>query len=212
MTFAEINKRYSELAQESCCLSCGKAIDYSIPQPGEVCLDLGSGRGNDVLKISEYVGVEGFVYGIDISDGMLEKARITADKLGVKNVKFIKSELEKIPIEDGSVDLVISNCTINHSLNKQQVWKEIFRVLKPTGRFIISDIYSTQPVPERYSSDSQAVAECWGGAVTQNEYFAQVKDAGFKQIEILEESTPYSKGEIEVVSFTLKGTKKKSCC
>lgn len=212
MAIVEINRRYSELATENCCLSCGGAIDYSKPQPGEVCLDLGSGRGTDVLKMAEEVGDAGYVYGLDISDGMLEKARTTSSKLGVKNVEFLCSELEKIPLADNSIDLIISNCTINHAQNKQEVWNEIFRVLKNGGRFVVSDIYSIIPVPEKYKNDDQAISECWGGSVTRQEYFTQLNNAGFTSIDILEESTPYSKGEIEVVSLTLKGIKKKCLC
>jgi arsenite methyltransferase len=212
MALVEINKRYSELATENCCLSCGGAIDYSKPQKGEICLDLGSGRGTDVLRMAEDVGKEGFVYGIDISDGMLKTAENTAEKLKVKNVKFLKAELEKLPLEDNSIDLVISNCTINHAHDKQLVWNEIYRILSPSGRFVVSDIFSTLPVPEKYKNDPQAVSECWAGSVTREVYMNQLKNAGFLSVEVLEESKPYSKGEIEVCSFTIKAFKKKSCC
>jgi arsenite methyltransferase len=212
MALVEINKRYSVLATENCCLSCGSAIDYSKPQKGETCLDLGSGRGTDVLRIAEDVGEEGFVYGIDISDGMLQKAASMADKLNVKNVRFIKADLEKLPLEDNSIDLLISNCTINHASDKQLVWNEIYRVLKPSGRFVVSDIFSTLPVPEKYKNDPQAVSECWAGSVTRDVYMNQLQNAGFLSVEVLEESNPYSKGEIEVCSFTIKAFKTKSCC
>ncbi|QQS51329.1 MAG: methyltransferase domain-containing protein [Bacteroidota bacterium] len=212
MALIEINARYSTLATENCCLSCGGALDYSKPQTGETCLDLGSGRGNDVLRMAEEVGKEGFVYGLDISDGMLQKAESTAVKLGIENVKFIKSELEHIPLEDNSIDLVISNCTINHATDKQKVWNEIFRVLNTNGRFVVSDIYSLQPVPEQYRTDPEAIAECWAGSVTRLEYLDQLAKAGFKKIEILEESAPYKKGAISVCSFTIKGFKTNNCC
>jgi arsenite methyltransferase len=212
MAIVEINKRYSALAEESCCLSCGGAIDYSKPMDGEICLDLGSGRGTDVLKMAESVGIKGFVYGIDISDGMIEKARTTADKIKLNNVKFIQSELEKIPLENETVDLIISNCTINHATNKQLVWNEIYRLLKTGGRFVVSDIYSTKPIPDEYRTDPQAISECWGGAVTRVEYFNQLSSAGFTNVEVFEESKPYAKGKVEVVSFTIRGIKKKCCC
>ncbi len=212
MALIEINNRYSILAEDNCCLSCGGAIDYSKPQKGEICLDLGSGRGTDVLRMAEEVGGDGFAFGIDIADGMLIKAKSTARKLGVSNVKFIQSELEKIPVEDSSIDLVISNCTINHANDKQTVWNEIYRILKTTGRFVVSDIYSTKPVPEKYKTDPQAVSECWGGSETKEVYMGQLKNSGFERVEILEESKPYDKGEIEVVSFTIRGFKKKGCC
>ncbi|MGE5681223.1 MAG: methyltransferase domain-containing protein [Bacillota bacterium] len=212
MDVTEINLRYSELAQESCCLSCGGALELSSPQTGEVCVDLGSGRGNDVIRMAQIVGDNGFAYGIDVSDGMLEKARANASKFGIENLKFLKSELEKIDLESNIADLVISNCTINHAGNKQAVWNEIFRILKKGGRFVISDIYSLQPVPEIFSSDPKAVAECWAGAITKDIYLNILQQAGFSQVTIIEESKPYKKGEIEVVSFTIAGKKPSGCC
>lgn len=212
MALIEIKNRYTVLANDSCCLSCGGAIDYSKPQPGETCLDLGSGRGTDVLRMAEEVGEIGFVYGLDIAEGMLKKAKSTAKKMGVSNVEFIQSELDVIPLDDSSVDLIISNCTINHAGSKQDVWNEVYRVLKKGGRFVVSDIYSLQPVPEKYSKDPQSIAECWGGAETKEKYFYQLNKAGFNKIEILEESSPYKKGSIEVASFTIRGFKEKGCC
>jgi arsenite methyltransferase len=207
MALVEIENRYSALAESTCCLSCGGAIDYSQPKLGEICLDLGSGRGTDVLRMAEDVGELGFVYGIDISEGMLEKAKKTAEKFEVKNVEFLRSELEIIPLSDNSIDLIISNCTLNHAKDKQAVWNEIYRVLKVNGRFVISDIYSTEVVPEEYSNDPIAVAECWAGSVTKKEYMDILNKSGFKDIEILEESLPYPKGKIDVVSFTIKSVK-----
>jgi len=214
MSLVEINKRYSELATSDCCLSCGGALNYAKAKINEVCVDLGSGRGTDAMRLAEDVGKDGFVYGIDISDGMIEKAAHTALQLGIKNVKFLKSNLEKIILDDNSVDLVISNCTINHASNKQQVWNEIYRILKKGGRFVISDIYSISPVPEEYKNDPEAIAECWAGSVTRNEYFKQLDKAGFLSLEIIEESAPYEKGKISVVSWTIAGKKPsgKCCC
>lgn len=211
MSYVEINKRYSSLAEDSCCLSCGGAIGYSKPESGEVCVDLGSGRGTDVLRLAEEVGEKGFVYGVDISDGMIRKAKSTAEKLGAKNVKFLKAELEVLPIEDKIVDLVISNCTLNHSSDKQKVWNEVARILKKGGRFVVSDIYSSEPVPEEFRNDPQAVAECWAGAVTREEYLNHLQTAGFVQIKVLEESAPYEKGKIKVSSFTIYGKTGKCC-
>lgn len=212
MEYKEINSRYSELAESSCCLSCGGAINYSEPASGEVCVDLGSGRGTDVMRLSEQVGENGFIYGIDISDGMIKKAIATAERLGIKNVKFLQSPLEHIDIQDKTANLVISNCTINHSSDKQAVWNEIFRILKKGGRFVISDIYSSEPVPEKYKNDPVAVSECWAGSVTRDEYLEQLKLAGFSDIKIIEESQPYSKGEIMVSSWTIAGVKASCNC
>lgn len=208
----EIDKRYTELSESNCCLSCGSAISYSEPKQGEFCVDLGSGRGTDVLRLAEKVGETGFVYGIDVSEGMISKAINTAEKFNVKNVKFVKAELEDLPINSDKIDLVISNCTINHASDKQAVWKEIYRIMKQGGRFVVSDIYSTTIVPDEYRKDPVAIAECWAGAVEKENYITHLLKAGFREFEIIEESKPYKKGEIEVCSFTIAGTKTKSCC
>jgi len=207
MVYTEINKRYSELAESSCCLSCGGALNYAQASEGEVCVDLGSGRGTDVLRLAETVGNDGFVFGIDISEGMISKAVSTAEKLGVTNVRFMQSPLEKLNLKDSNADLVISNCTINHSADKQSVWNEIFRILKKGGRFVVSDIYSLIPVPEEFRTDPVAVSECWAGSVTREEYLDQLKNAGFSSVSIIEESTPYEKGKILVSSWTISGKK-----
>lgn len=212
MDTTEINNRYTKLSEDTCCLSCGGALDLSHPQAGEICVDLGCGRGNDVIRLAEAAGEKGFAYGLDISDGMLDKARKNAEKLEVKNVAFIKSELEELQLPSETAHLVISNCTINHAENKHAVWNEIFRILKKGGRFVISDIYSLQEVPEEYRNDPAAVAECWAGAVTKDEYISMVQSAGFTNIEIKEESVPYAKGKIEVASFTIMGKRPSCCC
>jgi len=159
------------------------------------------------MRLAETVGENGFVYGIDISEGMLQKARNTAERLGISNVGFISSALEKTGIEDNKADLVISNCTINHASDKQSVWNEVFRILKKGGRFVVSDIYSVNPIPEEYRNDPVAVAECWAGSVTRNEYLEQLVKAGFSDIKIIEESEPYEKGKAVVASWTVTGIK-----
>jgi arsenite methyltransferase len=211
MAYAEINKRYSDLAETTCCLSCGGAINYAGALPGEVCVDLGSGRGTDVIRLAETVGADGFVYGIDISDGMIRKAVSTAGRFGVKNVRFIQSPLEKLALPENTADLVISNCTINHASDKQAVWKEIFRILKEEGRFVVSDIYAAEPIAAEYRNDPVAISECWAGSVTREEYLEQLHNAGFKSIKIIEESAPYEKGKARVCSWTIAGEKSSGC-
>jgi len=208
----EIDKRYSDLAESSCCLSCGNASLFAKPAETEIVVDLGSGRGEDVLKMALEVGENGFAYGIDISDKMIEKANKQKQKLGIENAAFIESELTDIKLPNNLADLVISNCTINHSTDKKKTWSEIYRILKPGGRFVISDIYSTEPVPTEYASDPTAVAECWAGAVTKETYLQTLSDTGFKDVKILEESKPYPKGKINLSSFTICGWKKSCCC
>jgi len=213
MNTIEIAGRYTALANDTCCLSCGGAVDKSEAKPNEVCIDLGSGRGTDVLRLAEEVGEGGFVYGIDVTEEMIRKATTTATKIGVENVKFILADLEQIPLEDETANLIISNCTLNHVTNKAKVWAEIYRLLKNGGRFVISDIYSSHPVPEEYANDPEAVAECWAGSITRAEYIEIIKRTGFKDFKILEESHPYPKGKIEVSSFTITAKKDEfSCC
>jgi arsenite methyltransferase len=212
MDYKEIDKRYSSLAESSCCLSCGGAINHSEAREGEICVDLGSGRGTDALRLAGIVGDNGYVYGVDISEGMLQKAVKTAENLGVQNVRFINSSLEKIDLQDNAADLVISNCTINHSSDKRSVWNEIFRILKRGGRFVVSDIYSVSPVPEEYKNDPVAVSECWAGSVTREEYISQISEAGFRSFKVIEESLPYEKGKIKVSSWTIAGIKPAGKC
>ena len=207
MEYKAINKRYTELAESSCCLSCGGAINYANIKPGEICVDLGSGRGTDAIRMAEKTGPRGFVFGIDISEGMLKKSMETVKKLDIGNVNFINCPLEYLKLDSNIADVVISNCTLNHSSDKQKVWYEIFRILRKGGRFIISDIYSMLPVPSEYRNDPSAVAECWAGAVTRNEYLSQIGKAGFENIDIIEESQPYEKGKIKVASWTLRAVK-----
>jgi len=202
-----INQRYTYLSETTCCLSCGGAINYAKPQPGERCVDLGSGRGNDVIKMVDEVGEHGFVYGIDISEGMIQKAKANLAKFEVENAAILKAELESLPLETDTIDCVISNCTINHAINKQAVWNEVYRILKAGGRFVVSDIYATSTIPDEYRNDPEAVAECWAGAVTRAEYLTMLEAAGFRNIRIFEESKPYLKGKAEVASFTVYGEK-----
>ncbi|MDR3653836.1 MAG: methyltransferase domain-containing protein [Paludibacter sp.] len=207
MQTEKINERYTQLSETSCCLSCGGAINYAKPQLNEICVDLGSGRGNDVIRMAEEVGVSGHAYGIDISEGMIAKAKTNIAKFEIENATILQAELEKLPFENNFVDLTISNCTINHASNKQAVWNEVNRILKVGGRFVVSDIYATTAIADEYRNDPVAVAECWAGAVTKDEYLTMLESAGFNNIIIYEESAPYEKGSAEVASFTISGYK-----
>ncbi len=215
-----IETRYGALAESTCCLSCGGAIGYVKASPGEVCVDLGSGRGTDVLRLAEQVGQSGHAFGVDITDAMLEKAQRTAEKLGVGNATFLKAELENLPLSSATVDWVTSNCVLNHAPDKLAVWREIARILKPGGRFVVSDIYAQEPIPERYRNDPAAVAECWAGAVTKDEYLGTLAEVGLCDVTVLEESQPYEKGQAKVCSFTITGSrpgapstgKRQGCC
>lgn len=207
MNVDAINERYSSLSETCTCLSCGGAINHIQVRPGEVCVDLGSGRGNDVIRMADEAGEKGYVYGIDISEGMISKAKANLEKFDVSNAEILKAELENLPLADNKVDAVISNCTINHAANKPAVWSEVYRILKPGGRFVVSDIYATSSIADEYRNDPVAVAECWAGAVTRAEYLSMLENAGFRGIKIYEESEPYAKGHAEVASFTISGIK-----
>jgi ubiquinone/menaquinone biosynthesis C-methylase UbiE len=209
-----VQVRYGELAEGACCLSCGGAADNCDPQPGQICLDLGSGRGTDVMRMAEAVGPEGRAFGVDTTDAMLEKARRTAEKLGVTNATFMRATFDRVPLPDGSVDWVISNCALNHAPDKPAVWREIARVLKPGGRFVISDIYAVEEIAAEHRRDPAKVAECWAGAVTRADYMAQIAAAGLADVRVVEESQPYAKGAATVASFTVAGTRSggERCC
>jgi ubiquinone/menaquinone biosynthesis C-methylase UbiE len=202
-----VEKRYSGLAGETSSLSCGCSSDYHEVREGFFCADLGCGRGGDVIKLARRAGDSGYVYGIDVSEGMVKKAREAIEESGIRNAEILRSSLEDISLKAEILDIIISNCTINHSDNKERVWKEIFRLLKKGGEFIVNDIYSLEKIPERYSSDPEAVANCWAGAVTRDEYQRSVESAGFINMTISGESSPYRRGEAELVSFTIKGSK-----
>ncbi|TVR40993.1 MAG: methyltransferase domain-containing protein [Bacteroidia bacterium] len=202
-----IAKRYDTLSGQDCCLSCGGAFSFAEVRPGDVCIDLGCGKGRDVLRMATLSGEEGYAYGVDISDGMMDTAGKQAEILGLKNIGFVKSPLEEISLEDDIADVIISNCTINHSLQQDKVWQEIARLLKKGGHFVVSDIYAVETVPDAFRNNPEMVAECWAGAVTREVYFENVINAGLHSIEVLEESQPYEKGKIKVASFTIKGMK-----
>ncbi len=200
-----IAKRYDSLSKEDCCLSCGGAFSLTNIQPGDICIDLGCGRGHDVLRMALLAGEEGFAYGVDISDGMMDTAKDQAEKMGIDNILFVKSPLEAIKLNDAIADVIISNCTINHSLKQGKVWQEIARLLKPGGYFVVSDIYAIEEVPGSFRSNPDMVAECWAGAVTREKYLLNIRKAGLQDVEVMEESAPYEKGQIKVASFTVKG-------
>jgi arsenite methyltransferase len=203
----KIVERYSGLCCASSNLSCGGAADHVDARPGETGVDFGSGRGRELFILAPLVGPTGHLVGVDIADGMVATAAASAREQGFTNVEFRQRQLHDTGLADDSVDFMISNCAINHAADKDAVYREAFRVLKPGGRFVVSDIYATRDVPAEFANDPDAVAECWGGAVTRDAYLATLVAAGFQALEILDDSDPYAKGQIEVCSFTIRGRK-----
>ena len=166
---------------------CGNPVGIADAKPGETVLDLGSGGGIDCFLAAKEVGVTGHVIGIDMTPHMLELARDNAEKLKTENVVFKLGHIESIPQEDNSVDLVISNCVIALSEQKERVFSEILRILKPGGRFVISDIVTDSPLPDEVRQSAAEWVSCVGGAAVMSDYLAMVEETGFTGIEILED-------------------------
>ena len=176
----------SQLPEEAllASLGCGNPTALAQLNPGEIVLDLGSGGGIDVLLSAGRVGPTGKVYGLDMTDGMLELARENQRKQGVKNVEFLKGEIENIPLPDNSVDVIISNCVINLSADKDKVLREAFRVLKPGGRFAVSDVVTHGAVSPEIRRNILLWVGCVAGAFEDTEYRDKLAAAGFEQVEI----------------------------
>lgn len=165
-------------------LGCGNPIALAELKQGETVLDLGSGGGIDVLLSARRVSPGGKAYGLDMTDEMLELARENQKKAGVSNVEFLKGEMESIPLPDNSVDVIISNCVINLSADKDRVLHEAFRVLKPGGRFAVSDVITRGEVPPEIRESILLWVGCIAGAMDESEYRMKLEKAGFRDIEI----------------------------
>jgi arsenite methyltransferase len=165
-------------------LGCGNPTALAELNPGETVLDLGSGGGIDVLLSARHVGPEGKAYGLDMTDEMLSLARENQLKAGVKNVEFLKGEIESIPLPDNHVDVIISNCVINLSGDKDRVLREAFRVLRPGGRFAVSDVVVLGDVPAEIRRSVELWAGCVAGALHQDAYRSKLAEAGFENVTI----------------------------
>jgi arsenite methyltransferase len=163
-------------------LGCGNPTALADLKPGEGVLDLGSGGGIDVLLSARRVGPTGKAYGLDMTDEMLALARENQAKSGLANVEFLRGEIENIPLPDNSVDVIVSNCVINLSADKQQVLKEAYRVLKPGGRFAVSDVVVRGEVPEAIRRNMELWVGCVAGAMEEGEYVDKLRRAGFSDI------------------------------
>jgi SAM-dependent methyltransferase len=169
-------------------LGCGNPLSFANAQPGETVLDLGSGAGIDCFLAARAVGPAGKVIGVDMTAEMIQKARANATKGGYTNVEFRLGEIEHLPVADGSVDLTISNCVVNLSPEKSKVFGEVFRTLKPGGRMLVSDLVLTRELSAEQRNNVQLYVGCVAGAALQDEYLQLIRDAGFQNVEIMNES------------------------
>jgi arsenite methyltransferase len=185
-------------------LGCGNPTALAELKAGEVVLDLGSGGGIDVLLSARRVGNTGFAYGLDMTDEMLALAEKNKKEAGIENVRFLKGYIEDIPLRDNSVDVVISNCVINLSANKDKVLLEIFRVLKPGGRFAVSDVVIDGKLPAQVRASMEAFVGCVAGALETQEYQNKLERAGFTNIS-LEPTRRYTFADLETTSCLCVG-------
>lgn len=214
---AEVRKAYSKVAQPtgSCCgpatrNTYAKSLGYSVDdlpesvtesfagcgnptalaslKEGEIVLDLGSGAGLDVFMAARQVGPTGHVIGVDMTPAMIEKAKDNAEKLGVTNVEFRFGDIEELPVDNDSVDVIISNCVINLAPDKGKVFRESFRVLHPGGRMLISDIVLEASLPQETREAVASYTGCLGGAILKEEYLQLIHDAGFTDVRIVSEA------------------------
>jgi arsenite methyltransferase len=169
-------------------LGCGNPVALASLKTGETVLDLGSGGGFDCFLAANKVGKDGRVIGVDMTPEMIDKARENARKGKRENVEFRLGEIENLPVADRTVDVVISNCVVNLSPNKKRVFKEAFRVLKPSGRLMVSDIVLLKKLPEVIRKSVQAYVGCLAGAEMKGKYLQMIRDAGFQEVKVIEEN------------------------
>jgi arsenite methyltransferase len=201
-------------------LGCGNPQAIANLQPGETVLDLGSGAGFDCFLAARAVGPTGRVIGVDMTAAMLRKARRNANKTGIANVEFRQGEIEHLPVQDGTVDVIISNCVVNLSPEKTAVLQETFRVLKPGGRLAISDVVAVRPMPDVIRNDQDLQCACIGGAATVEDLRRMLQGAGFEKIriglreesrELIKTWAPGHKAEDYVISAFIEAVKPAGC-
>lgn len=211
-------------------LGCGLPTNFAKIKKGDTVVDLGSGAGNDCFVARAETGETGKVIGIDFTEAMIYKARANAEKLGYNNVEFRQGDIEKIPMTANVADVVVSNCVMNLVPDKSKAFSEVYRILKPTGHFSISDIVITGELPAKIKSAAEMYAGCVASAILKDDYLYIIKEAGFQNIalqkekpiivpdDILknylteEEVTEYKKSPTKIYSITVYGEKQTSCC
>jgi len=209
------------LAEADLGLGCGVPTRHAGLKEGDTVLDLGSGAGNDAFVARTIVGAAGRIIGVDMTDEMNAKATANATKLGYTNVEFRKGEIEDMPVKDASIDVVISNCVLNLVPDKPKAHAEIFRVLKPGGRFCISDIVSTGTLPAEIRADAELYVGCIAGAMDRDGYLALLHEAGFTDVEIAETkrlalpdsvTARLAGSDAALLSVTVTGTRPATAC
>jgi ubiquinone/menaquinone biosynthesis C-methylase UbiE len=211
-------------------LGCGLPTQFAKIRKGDTVIDLGSGAGNDCFIARAETGAEGKVIGIDFTPAMIEKARNNAEKLGFNNVEFRQGDIEKMPVTANVADVIVSNCVLNLVPNKDNVFKEIFRVLKPGGHFSISDVVLVGNLPEALRKDAEMYAGCVSGAIQKEVYLELIKGNGFANIQLQKEKainipddilknylnetelTSFKTGNTGIFSITVFAEKPKACC
>jgi len=228
--FTDFSESYDKLdgynADADLGLGCGIPTDYAGIKKGDSVLDLGSGAGNDCFVARALVGAEGHVTGLDFTAEMVDKARKNASKLGFDNVEFVSGDIEEMPLNSNSYDVVISNCVLNLVPDKRKAFSEIFRVLKPGGHFSVSDVVIKGELPDKLKEDAEMYAGCVSGAVQIDEYLNLIHNAGFKDVDIqkqrnielpetllgkylsVNEIETFRKGDTGIISITVTAYKK----
>ena len=199
-------KRYSQISNQDCSLSCGGNLDFLELKTGERVLDLGCGRGQETILAAKLVGSSGSAVGLDLTPEMIKKATENARNEQINYLEFIVGDIEQLLFTDASFDAIISNCVINHASNKKLVYQEIYRILKLGGRMVISDAVTKIPLPEVIKNDPEEWAACFGGAITEWEYLQSIKKAKFLKIEILKRKE-YLKNGFDFISLTIRAFK-----
>lgn len=205
--FSVMAEDYTKLpgyvADADLALGCGLPTEFAQIKPGDTVVDLGSGAGNDCFIARSIVGESGHIIGLDMTDAMIQKARTNAAKLGFKNVEFRLGDIDNMPIESETADVVISNCVMNLVPDKMKAFAETFRILKPGGHFSISDIVLQGQLPDDLKNQAALYAGCVAGAVQQDEYLRIIRDAGFTKITVQKSRSISIPNEILIQYMTL---------
>jgi arsenite methyltransferase len=198
----KITDRYSKKT-ESSGMGCANLKPYYKINSGDIVLDLGSGSGSEALGLSDNAGESGFIFGLDLTSEMVDRANSKNFK---KNVKFILGDIHALPFDDNFFNVILSNCVINHSRDKKKVFSEMYRTLKKGGYFLIGDVMAVEKLPEEVTKNPENIANCWGGAISKSMYLQIIKEAGFLNITELS-VRQYLKNDFLLESIIIKGDK-----